>query len=43
MSTPIPISYSETLGVSLLSDIPRFCMKGLPKIFDFGYFILIWW
>ena len=25
------------------SAIPRFCVAGLPKILDFGYFVLIWW
>ncbi len=25
------------------SAIPRFCVEGLPKILDFGYFALIWW
>ena len=25
------------------SQIPRFCVEGLPKILDFGYFVLIWW
>ncbi len=22
---------------------PRFCVEGLPKMSDFGYFVLIWW
>ncbi len=26
----------------LKSAIPRFCVEGLPKILDFGYFVLIW-
>ncbi len=25
------------------SAIPKFCVEGLPKILDFGYFVLIWW
>ncbi len=25
------------------SVITRFCVEGLPKILDFGYFVLIWW
>ena len=26
---------------SIKCDIPRFCEEGLPKILDFGYFVLI--
>ena len=25
------------------SAIPRFGVESLPKIFDFGYFALMWW
>ena len=25
------------------SAIPRFCVEGLPKNLEFGYFVLIWW
>ncbi len=27
----------------LKSAIPRFCVKGLPEICNFGYFVMIWW
>ncbi len=26
-----------------LTAISRFCVEGLPKMLDFGHFVLIWW
>ncbi len=34
---------TESIQSKGLSTIPRFCVEGLPKFLDFGYFVLIWW
>ncbi len=33
----------KTFLDTCLNAIPRFCVEGLPKILDFGYFVFTWW
>ncbi len=37
------IPFIVTSYYRIKSAIPWFCVEGLPKILDFGYFVFIWW